>query len=378
MAIRSTATILVVMLLACRGAAPQAEASRQLETPSESYVGPAAPPAFDAHPTDRAAMVLRSAWSNRARPNAPFGWRAALLDDLDGDGVREIAVGVSRDQASVVDLLCGASGRWVRSIRADYGEGSVWLPTYFGAALDTVPDVDGDGRSELVIGDCIHDPITWASPFAAFLVSPRSGERHRWRNDRREGFGYDVRGIADVDGDLAGDVLVRTWGWNDHRVTCFSGRTGNELYEACVWSNDVFCVVEDADEDLVPDFVVDCVEPEGDPRVHLALFSGRTGTRRWHRPMGSDGVWFRGAGATAGDWNRDGGGDLGSPKVADPILGAIAGRWCWSPDATGASSSGIRSSGRGAWLPGSWRWATPTATKSRTWPCSARSRRSAR
>lgn len=264
-------------------------------------------------PSHSTALAEATVLWTQGLDGARFVGPVELIGDQNRDGLSDFAVVVAVDDnfggSQRVHLVDAASGATMRVLRSHLvsliGEG------FFATAIDSVPDVDGDGEDELVAGECMHDPINWGPPFAAHVFSSRTGEPlQRWRRDPNEGFGWDARGIADVDFDGCGDVLVRTNGWSTSSVTCFSGRSGETLYECCVAGSSTWCVIDDADADGAQDFVADSYERGADVPVGLSLFSGRTGRRVWHRPSGDENRWLRGRGLSAGDRDGDGAGDL--------------------------------------------------------------------
>ncbi len=136
-----------------------------------------------------------------------FGWAVAALGDADGDGVPDYAVGAIDD-----DNGGGSSG----SVRIFSGAtGATWLTLHgtapqqvSGTSIAGIGDVDGDGRADLAIG----------SPFFAGSPSPGLVRVHSGRDGSvlwvasgttaQDQFGGSVAGIGDVDGDGRPDVLV--------------------------------------------------------------------------------------------------------------------------------------------------------------------------
>ena len=131
-----------------------------------------------------------------------FGQRMASVDDVDGDGARDLAVLDRRDNR--VRLFNGRTGALIRALAGP--------PASPVAAIAGVPDLDGDGAGDVLVGnngdtfDGSPDPGS-ASVFSgatgvllARLVSPAT--------QPADYFGAAVAGVPDVDGDGAGDLLV--------------------------------------------------------------------------------------------------------------------------------------------------------------------------
>ena len=80
-----------------------------------------------------------------------FGAAIAALDDLNGDGIPDIAVSAPAGSLSVapnatIEFFSGATGAALPLvITGDKNAG-------FGASLAPIPDVDGDGKRDLAVG----------------------------------------------------------------------------------------------------------------------------------------------------------------------------------------------------------------------------------
>lgn len=79
---------------------------------------------------------------------------AAPIDDLDGDGLGDFALGAPGDgpgERGRLLLLRGSDGGWLGEFVGD----AEW--DWLGAALEPLPDLSGDGSGELLIGAPGHD-----------------------------------------------------------------------------------------------------------------------------------------------------------------------------------------------------------------------------
>jgi hypothetical protein len=136
-----------------------------------------------------------------------FGWSLALLDDLDGDGVRELAIGAIGELpgpgAGRVALADGATGNVLR----------VLLPPVpapdFGLALQAFDDLDGDGLGELAVGSPLHSAGFFHSG-AVFLYSPASGALHSLLRGATPGesLGGALARLPDVTADGFSELLI--------------------------------------------------------------------------------------------------------------------------------------------------------------------------
>ncbi len=156
------------------------------------------------------------------------GLALAFVDDLDGDGVADLAVGVPGDDLGGLDrggvlAVSGASGLVLARLSG------LAAGDEFGTALAAAGDVDGDGREDLLVG-APHAELSAADSGVAVLVSGHSGFALDVYPGDSAGdlFGHAVAGAGDVDGDAVPDLLVGAPGGTYARV--LSGADGGTLW----------------------------------------------------------------------------------------------------------------------------------------------------
>jgi outer membrane protein assembly factor BamB len=151
-------------------------------------------------------------------------WEGEALDlqsivgvaDLDGDARSEVVAVGSR---GLVGVFEGATGRMLWEV-----------PTAMrgGGASARLADLDGDGVTDLYVGECVRNPV------AAAGFSFRGGfaaARELWRvlpAAVANGCGTDGDAIGDLDGDGAPEVVL-TLGFD--RMYVFDARTGRARFE---------------------------------------------------------------------------------------------------------------------------------------------------
>jgi hypothetical protein len=137
-----------------------------------------------------------------------FGAALATVPDLDDDGTPELAIGaptatVKGGVGGRVVIVSPRSARILLVIEGEAGE-------RFGSALARVPDLDGDGLDELLVGAPGASSRDGAEVGAAHVVSLRKGKRLLTVTGdvARDRLGSAVASAGDVDGDGVPDLAL--------------------------------------------------------------------------------------------------------------------------------------------------------------------------
>lgn len=136
---------------------------------------------------------------------ASFGRSLALVDDLDGDGLRDLAVGAHNDAArgtgsGSVTLFASGSGweRWALIPGPHFD-------AHFGISVCSAFDLNGDGVEEVAIGaSTLQHVHQYAGAVFVYDVSERDLPRPLYEtfgDYPNAGLGYPVRMLPDLDGD---------------------------------------------------------------------------------------------------------------------------------------------------------------------------------
>jgi hypothetical protein len=166
----------------------------------------------------RTGAFLRTLLSQQPVAGGSFGESVAGVSDVDGDGRGDIVVGAPRESPSGTSgagnayLFSGGTGTLLRRFQSPGRE----VDGSFGESVAGVPDVDGDGRGDVVIGAPAENP--GSSPVdcgRAYIYSGATGAL-LWKllpsiPQANGNFGCRVAGIPDVTGDSRGDVIVGAW-----------------------------------------------------------------------------------------------------------------------------------------------------------------------
>ena len=250
-----------------------------------------------------------------------LGCTLAALDDIDGDGIPDFAIGAPRADANgmtrpgVVLVVSGADGSLLYRLDGTSQQGS------FGSAMDALDDLDGDGVRDLVIGAPGVTTQGRRDRGEAVVYSGATGiEIYRYAGATAGAdLGDSVAGADDLDGDGTPDFLLAAPGArpnnkkNAGSIFAYSGATGALLYQVdgtttyrALGTQLTRC--EDLDGDGLDDFLIcaggrfscDAVEAR----------SGATGAliRTFLPPTPL--VHFASFFTSAEDWNADGHGDV--------------------------------------------------------------------
>ncbi|MGB0953644.1 MAG: integrin alpha [Planctomycetota bacterium] len=264
-----------------------------------------------------------------------FGTSVAVLEDLNGDGTLEYAVGAPEDyhfgpQQGSVRIFDGATETLILEISGPISGGR------FGSALSACHDLDGDGLGDLLVGAPQTDDSisgkSWVG--AAFAFSSATGlELFRIVGDESGGFlGEAVAPIADLNQDGMDDLIISQSGFHgtagpgSGAVRLHSGADGSFLWlmegptagSQFGYALDTF---PDRDGDGLPEILVGSYLEDSAGLVNngaVFLLSSVTGNEL----MRFDGTLslaaFGNSVAHAGDVNGDGIGDLlvGAPQFA--------------------------------------------------------------
>lgn len=141
--------------------------------------------------------LLRSMHSPTPMTDGLFGNAIAEVRDVDADGVNDIAVGEVGKQRFWV--FSGATGNQIHQVA-----GSIQSSLGFATSLAGVPDLNGDGAGDLLVGDAaglsgrvhVYDGASGVKIDTIDSPSPNIS------------FGRFVSGIEDVNGDGNGDLIV--------------------------------------------------------------------------------------------------------------------------------------------------------------------------
>ena len=177
------------------------------------------------------AVDGRRLWRSTGRLYDGFGWHVARAGDLDGDGVEDLWVGApSNPVVGHVYLISGRDGEVLRTIASER------RGDQFGWYLVQTDDLDGDGVPDLAIGAPLAD-VDGAPRGAVLLVSGATGARLREVPGELIGhqFGEMLAPLDDVDGDGVPDLAIGAPGGptanapGGSEVHVISGATGARL-----------------------------------------------------------------------------------------------------------------------------------------------------
>lgn len=142
--------------------------------------------------THQKISVAQAGFTGALDPGDSFGSALAGLGDLDGDGVEDLAVGAYGDDGSNFGAV------WILFLRPDgtvkahqkisatargFG-GELAFGDSLGGSLAAVGDLDGDGRSELAVGNSTDYDGRSAGPCGSCTWRPTAPSRRSRRSAR--------------------------------------------------------------------------------------------------------------------------------------------------------------------------------------------------
>jgi hypothetical protein len=233
--------------------------------------------------------------SPNSQVSGTFGFSVSGVADTNGDGVPDLLVGAYKEDAGATDagrayLFSGATGALLRTLASPNPEVNAW----FGYEVSGVPDVNGDGRGDLLVGAAFEDAGA-SDAGRAYLFSGATGALLRTlaspTPEPGGEFGRAVAGVPDANGDGWGDLLIGAHAEDGGapfagRAYLFSGATG-ALLRTLISPNaetdgnfgDAVAGVPDADGDGLGDLLVSANREDGGATDagRAYLFSGATG-----------------------------------------------------------------------------------------------------
>ncbi|MBP1152832.1 integrin alpha [Methylocaldum sp. RMAD-M] len=282
--------------------------------------------------------VLRTLNNPSPQSGALFGSVVAAAGDVNGDGIPDLLVGAhEQDVGGNVNqgrafVFSGVNGSLLYTLDDPTGQADA----HFGYALGS-GDVDGDGRSDLLVGAPYQDVNGNADQGQVFVFSGNNGTLLRTLNNPTAPqagslFGSAVAGAGDLNSDGKVEILaaarLQNVGGNLRvgQAFVFNGDDGSLLHtlntptpQAYAWFG--FAVgVGDVNDDSIPDFLVGAPLQDVGSNVNqgrVFVFSGAdlTVTIIEH-PIPQEDALFGEDLDEAGDVNGDGVPDLlvGAPR----------------------------------------------------------------
>jgi hypothetical protein len=282
-----------------------------------------------------AGAETTAAWTS-AGPSAlsAFGESLASAGDVNGDGYADVILGAYLDENGQADegrafvhhgSAAGLAPSPAWTVEGDQSQ------AYFGSAVASAGDVNGDGYSDVIVGALYHDNgeanegrayVYHGSP-AGLSPTPawqaEGGQPHAH-------FGHAVASAGDVNGDGHADVLVGAYGWDngqsdEGRALVYHGSpAGLSLTPAWTVEGNLegaqlglfVASAGDVNRDGYSDVILNRRVYYGSPAGLSAASEAILGV-------------FAGRGSTAGDFNGDGCADViwGDPAYQAPDGTAI-------------------------------------------------------
>lgn len=155
-----------------------------------------------------------------------LGYALAPTGDMNGDGVPDFVI--SSVYGLYAEIVSGVDGSTVRTLKPTGG-----APLFFGYAMATGGDVDGDGVGDILVGDPDSQDLGWVNG-SVWIFSGADGSVIRQIQGGGGFFGGAVAMAGDVNGDGHCDALIgapdeSTVASKGGQATLCSGRDGSVL-----------------------------------------------------------------------------------------------------------------------------------------------------
>ncbi|MCA9754152.1 MAG: hypothetical protein KC591_18270, partial [Gemmatimonadetes bacterium] len=259
----------------------------------------------------------------------------APLENCDGDGVRDLAIGLPNCDpehgGGRVRIVSGSSGSEIRTIRLGPESGEASSMASFGAALAAIRAPTESPPARLATFDMGRREHV--REFRGRVTLVDLGGSPAWSlegAERGEALGRSLDAVGDADGDGWGDVVVRN---RAGRVLLLSGRTGAALFDAVLpWSGSTYdsaALLPDIDGDAIPELVVGSCPQEDDSGTFgsITCYSWSRGTELWSVDGSIAFGWGLGAALeVVGDLDGDDVSDVAVTAMFEGRLHLLSGR----------------------------------------------------
>ena len=235
-----------------------------------------------------------------------FGWVSDSIEDITGDGVRDLIIPAIRSPGRVL-VYSGASGDLVADLSGVVAHGY---------SVSRAGDVNADGVPDYIGG--------------GFPVAVYSGADNSVLLDltATTGFGHSVAGAGDIDGDGYSDIIVgseRILNVSENgRVFVISGRTGTVIWQrdGATDSNlgSAVGTLGDVNYDGIPDVIVGAQSAGANGGGEAYVYDGRDGTLI-HTLRPSDPAQAK----VFGQFFASGASDVDADGVGDAFVGDYSG-----------------------------------------------------
>ena len=289
-------------------------------------------------------LAAAAAWTTESdQAGAFFGWSVATAGDVNGDGYSDVVVGAidyengQSDEGRAFVYLGSASGL---AASAAWTAESDQAGASFGYAVSTAGDVNGDGYSDVIVGDIWYDSAQQDVGRAVIYLGSGLGLEASpvWEavsDQSRAEFGSAVATAGDVNGDGFADVIVGARYYDngetdEGRALVYLGSAAGlstsagwtaESNQADAYFGPSLSTAGDVNGDGYADVIVGASlydngqTDEGRAYVFHGSASGLSMSPAWTAENDQAGARFGVSVATAGDVNGDG--------YSDVIVGAL-------------------------------------------------------